>query len=70
MPNYYLSEGIFSSHRTTITNSFSCIFFLQQQHLSLHTDYFVNFMPNIHIFGQEIFGLATNFDFDGTFGEK
>ena len=35
---------------------------LQQQHLSLHTGYFFNFTPNMHIFFHEIFGLATNCD--------
>ena len=65
------SDGIFYSQRTAIMDAFSCILFLQQQHLSLHTSYFVTFTPNICIFGQEIFGSATNFDVDiGTFGGK
>ena len=35
MPNSYPSDGIFNLHRRTIMDSFSCIFFLRQLHLSL-----------------------------------
>ena len=38
------SDGIFSAHRTTIMDSFSCILLLRQQHLSLNVCCFVNFM--------------------------
>ena len=42
MPNRYPSDGIFSLHRITIMDSFSCILFLRQLHLDLNTCCFVN----------------------------
>ena len=39
-----LTDGIFNSHRTTIMDSFSCILFLRQLHLSLSMYFLINFM--------------------------
>ena len=41
MPHVYQSDWIFSSHWTTIIDSFSCILFLWQFYLSLNMRYFV-----------------------------
>lgn len=37
------SDGSSSSHRTTTTDSFSCLLFLRQLYLSLDVHYFINF---------------------------
>ena len=44
MPNIILSDGILNSHRTTITDSFSCKLFLRQLYLSMNMHYFIKFM--------------------------
>ena len=38
------SDGIFSSHWTTIVDSFSCILFLRLWHLNFYMRYFINIM--------------------------
>ena len=47
---YGPGDRIFSSHWTIIIDSFSCILFLRQQHLSLHVCYHCQFYTKISTF--------------------
>ena len=66
-----LSDRIFNSHWKIIMDSFSCIPFLPQLHLSLNMCYLINFIVNISICSQELTGSAPLNDVDvKTFGRK
>ena len=49
------SDVVFNLHRTTIKDSFSCILFLWQQHLSLNVCYFVSFtLRYLHFWSRHV----------------
>ena len=58
------SDRIFSSLRKTIMDSFSCILFLPQLHLSLNMHYFINFILIISICSQELTSSTSLNDVD------
>ena len=53
MTNSYPSGRIFSLHRRTIMDSFSCVFFLWQLHLDLNMCYFIYYANITTFFDQE-----------------
>ena len=62
------SDRIFNSYLTTIIDSFSCIRFLRQLHLSLNMHYFIHLTLKYLHLGQ-MFGSAPIYD-SQRFGEK